>query len=67
MSIKDNTDCHGEDRTRGRSETSIWQEESEDTKGVLIIRKSKRNIQHNGPYENGQKGKQRSTKHYTEY
>ena len=37
------------------------QEEIEDTKGVIRIRKSKKNRRHNG-----QKDKQRSTKHYTE-
>jgi len=37
------------------------QEEIEDTKGVIRIRKLKKNRQHNG-----QKDKQRSTKHYTE-
>jgi len=35
-------------------------EEFEDTKGVIKIRKSKKDRQHNG-----QKDKQQSTKHYT--
>jgi len=37
--------------------------EFEDTKGVIIIRKSKKDIQRKGPKEKGQKDKQRSTKH----
>jgi len=38
----------------------VWMyEEFEDTKDVIIIRKSKKNRQHNG-----QKDKQRSTKHF---
>ena len=40
------------------------QEEFEDTKGVIKIRKSD-DRQHNGQNEKGQKDKQRSTKHYT--
>ena len=36
---------------------------SEDTKGVNEIRKSKKNRQHNGQKNKGQKDKQRSTKH----
>ena len=36
-----------------------------DTKGIIRIRKSKKNRQHNGQMEKGQKNKQRSTKHYT--
>jgi len=36
----------------------MYKEEFEDTKGVIRIRKSKKNRQHNG-----QKNKQRSTKH----
>ena len=38
----------------------------EDINGVIRIRKSKKDRQHNGPKEKGQKDKQRSTKHYTE-
>ena len=38
-------------------------EEFEDTKGVIRIRKSKEDRQHNGQEKNGQKDKQRSTKH----
>ena len=37
-------------------------EEFEDTKGVIRIRISKKNRQHNGQKEKGQKDKQRSTK-----
>jgi hypothetical protein len=37
------------------------QEEFEDTKGVTRIRNSKKNRQHNGQKEKGQKDKQRST------
>ena len=39
---------------------------SEYTKGVISSRKSKRDRQHNGQREKGQKNKQQSTKHYTE-
>jgi hypothetical protein len=39
-----------------------WQEEFEDTKGVIRSRKSKNDRQHNGQ-EKGQKDKQWSTKH----
>jgi hypothetical protein len=42
------------------------QEEFEDTKGVIRIRKSKKDRQHNGQMKKGQKNEQRSTKHYTE-
>ena len=38
-------------------------EEFEDTKGVIIIRRSKKNRQHNGQKKKVQKDKQRSTKH----
>ena len=41
----------------------ISEEEFEDTKGVIRIRKSKKDRQHNGQKEKGQKNKQRSTKH----
>ena len=37
--------------------------ESEDTKGVIIIHISKKNIQHNDQNNKEQKSKQRSTKH----
>jgi hypothetical protein len=40
-------------------------EEFQDSKGVNIIRISKKNRQHNGQKEKGQKDKQQSTKHYT--
>jgi hypothetical protein len=44
----------------------VWlYEEFEDTKGVIRIRKSKMNRQHNAQKKIGQKDKQRSTKHYT--
>jgi hypothetical protein len=39
------------------------QEKVEDTKGVIRIRKSKKNRQHNDQMTKGQKDKQRSTKH----
>jgi len=39
----------------------ILEEEVEDTKGVIKIRKSKKDRQHNGQKK---KDKQRSTKHY---
>jgi len=39
------------------------EEEFEDTKGVISVRKSKKDRQHNGQKK---KDKQRSTKHYTE-
>jgi hypothetical protein len=38
-------------------------EEFENTKGVIIIRISKKNRQHNGQKKKGQKDKQQSTKH----
>jgi hypothetical protein len=41
---------------------SVIQEEFEDTKGVIRIRKSKNNRQHNGQ-KKGQRDKQRSIKH----
>ena len=41
--------------------TTLSEEEFEYIKGVIRIRKSKKDRQHNG-----QKDKQRSTKHYTE-
>jgi len=41
-------------------------EEFEDTNGVIRLRKLKKNRQHNGRKKQGQKDKQRSTKHYTE-
>jgi len=43
----------------------MLQEEFEDTKGVIRIRKSKRDKKKRSK-EKGQKEKQRSTKHYTE-
>jgi len=43
----------------------ILEEEFGDTKGVIKIRKSKKDRQHNGKKKKVQKGKQRSTKHYT--
>ena len=39
------------------------EEEFEDTKGVIRIRKSKKNRQHNGQRKKYKKYKQRSTKH----
>ena len=39
------------------------QEELEDIKGVIRIRNSKKNRQHNGQKDKGQRDKQRSTKH----
>ena len=39
------------------------EEEFEDTKGVIRIRISKKNRQHNGKKKKVQKDKQRSTKH----
>jgi hypothetical protein len=39
------------------------EEELDDTKLVIRIRKSKKDRQHNGQKNNGQKDKQRSTKH----
>ena len=42
-----------------------WREEFEDTKGVIRIRISKKDIQHNGQKKIEQKNKQQSTKHYT--
>jgi hypothetical protein len=39
------------------------QEEFEDTKGVIRIRKSKKNRQNNGQKKKVQKDKQQSTKH----
>jgi len=41
-----------------------FQEKNEDTKGVIKNRKSKKTIQWSK--ENGQKDKQRSSKHYNE-
>ena len=43
-----------------------WQEEFEDTKGVIRIHKSKKDRQYNSQKEKGPKDKQWSTKHYTE-
>jgi hypothetical protein len=40
-----------------------FKKEIKDTKGVIRIRKSKKERQHNGAEENGQREKQRSTKH----
>ena len=40
-----------------------YTEEIENTKGVIRIRISKKNRQHNGQKKKVQKGKQRSTKH----
>ena len=42
---------------------SVNKEEFEDTKGVIRIRKSKKNRQYNGQKEKVHKDKQRSTKH----
>ena len=42
----------------------VPQEEFEDTKGIIRIRNSKKNRQHNGKTKND---KQRYTKHYTEH
>jgi hypothetical protein len=42
---------------------SVNEEEFEDTKGVIRIRKSKKNRQYNGQEEKVHKDKQRSTKH----
>ena len=41
----------------------VQKEEFEDTKGVMRIRKSTKNRQHNGKKKKAQKDKQRSTKH----
>ena len=41
----------------------LHEEEFEDTKGVIRIRKSKKDRQHNGEKKDD---KQRCTKHYTE-
>jgi len=41
----------------------LHKKEFEDTKGVIRIRKSKKNRQHNGQMKKVQKDKQRSTKH----
>jgi hypothetical protein len=43
--------------------TSLEQEEFEDTKGVIKIRISRKNRQHNGQKKKVQKDKQRSIKH----
>jgi len=43
--------------------TYISQISNKDTKGVIIIRKSKKNRQHNAQKKKVQKDKQRSTKH----
>ena len=40
----------------------LLQEEFEDTKGILRMRKAKKDRQHNG--KKSPKGQQRSTKHY---
>jgi hypothetical protein len=40
-----------------------FQEELEDTKGVIRIRKSKKDGKHNGQEKKGQMDKQRYTKH----
>jgi hypothetical protein len=42
---------------------SNWQDEFQDTKGVIRIRLSKKNRQHNGQKKKVQKDKQRSIKH----
>jgi hypothetical protein len=42
------------------------QEEFEDTKGVIRVRKLTKDRQHNGQKKKGQKNNQLSTKHYTE-
>jgi hypothetical protein len=46
---------------------NLWQfqEEFEDTKRVMRIRKSRKTKQHNDQKEKAQKNKQRSIKHYT--
>jgi hypothetical protein len=41
-------------------------EEHEDTKGIIRIRKSKKDRKHKWPKEKEQKGKQLSVKKYTE-
>jgi hypothetical protein len=46
----------------GGNQRSFY-EEFEDTKGVIRIRESTKDRQHNGQKRNGQKDKQRSTKH----
>ena len=45
------------------SRPAFSKEEFEETKGVIRIRISKKNRQHNGQKEKVQKVKQRSTKH----
>jgi hypothetical protein len=45
----------------------FYQEEFEDAKGVIRIRISKKNRQHNGQKKKVQKDKQRSTKHNRGY
>jgi len=47
----------------GLTQQVLEEEEFEDTKGVIRIRISKKNRQHNGQKKNVQKDKQRSTKH----
>jgi hypothetical protein len=47
------------------SEKKLLKEEFEDTKGVIRIRKSMKNRQHNDQKKKGRKDKQRSTKHNT--
>ena len=47
----------------GLTQQGLEEEEFEDTKGVIRIRISKKNRQHNGQKKKVQKNKQRSTKH----
>jgi hypothetical protein len=47
----------------GLTQQGLEEEEFEDTKGVIIIRISKKNRQHNGQKKKVRKDKQRSTKH----
>ena len=47
----------------GLTQQGLEEEEFEDSKGVIIIRISKKNRQHNGQKKKVRKDKQRSTKH----
>jgi hypothetical protein len=53
----------GRSLVRAPVESNHLQEEFADTKGVIRIRISKKNRQHNGQKKNVQKNKQRSAKH----
>ena len=46
--------------------TTLSEEEFEYIKGVIRIRKSKKDRQHNGQKKKGQQDKQRSTQYYME-